>query len=463
MKLVIIGAGPGGYVAAIKAAQLGAQVTVIEEKEVGGTCLNWGCIPTKVLLASADILRTIQRAKDFGIEIRGNAIPNLSKIIERKNKIVDIQIKGIKMLFDRWGILLKKGKGILSSPDTVKFIPKNGPEENIKADNIIIATGSKPAELSMCPFDNDKIISSDEAVQITNIPKSMLIVGGGAIGCEFACIYKLLGTEITIVEILSRVVPNEDIEVSKSLERELKKKKIRILTGIHVKKIDVRNNSVHTLLSNNEEIVTDKVLIAVGRSFNSEGIGLEEIGIKKGKRGEILVNEKLQTNIPGIYAVGDVIGKYLLAHVASREGIIAARNIMNADEKMDYSSVPSAIFTMPEIASVGIKEHEAIERGIDFKTGYFEFRALAKSHAIGKIEGLIKVLAEKHTDKILGVHIIGPHASDLIHEAVLAIKSGLKIRDIAETIHTHPTLSEGIKEAFEDVHNEAIHAFRKQI
>lgn len=463
MKLVILGAGPGGYVAAIKAARLGAQVTVIEEKEVGGTCLNWGCIPTKVLISSTKLLTRIQHSEEFGIEIKDNIIPNLKKIIERKNKIVDTQIKGIKRLFNRWGILLKKGKGILNTPNIVTLISKDASKEKISADSIIIATGSRPAELSICPFDGDKIISSDEAVQIQSIPKSLLIIGGGAIGCEFASIYGAFGTEVTIIEMLPRIVPNEDIEISKILERELKKKKIKLLTETEVKKINIANNRVHTLLSNNEEIVTDKILVSIGRSFNSENIGLQELGIKTGKKGEILVNERMQTNIPNIYAVGDVIGRFLLAHVASKEGTIAARNIMSANEKMDYSAVPSAIFTTPEIASVGLKEHEARERGINFKTGHFEFRALAKSHIIGKIEGLIKVIAESQTDKVLGVHIIGPNASDLIHEAALAIKAGLKIKDISETIHIHPTLSEGIKEAFEDVYNEAIHVFKKQL
>jgi dihydrolipoamide dehydrogenase len=463
MKLAILGAGPGGYVAAIKAAQLGAQVTVIEEKEVGGTCLNLGCIPTKALISSSEILTKIRHLEDFGIEIKGEIIPNFSKIIERKNRIINTQVKGIKSLFKNWGIILKEGRGSLNSPDTITIISKNGSEEKIKAERIIIATGSRPAQLSAFPFNDSRIISSDEAVQLKDIPKSLLIIGAGAIGCEFAFIYKALGTEITIIEMLPRAVPTEDIEISRILEKELKKKKIKLYTGVKAEKMSIKNDGVYTLLSNNEEIVTDKVLVSIGRTFNSNGIGLEEIGIKKGIRGEIIVNDKMETNIPGVYAVGDVIGGVLLAHVASREGIVAARNVMNSDERMDYSVVPSIIFTSPEIASVGLKEYQAQEKGINVKTGHFEFRALGKAHAIGEIEGLIKVVSEARTDKILGVHIIGPHSSDLIHEAALAIKAGLRTRDISETIHAHPTLSEGIKEAAEDLHNEAIHVFRKRL
>ncbi|MBI5188137.1 MAG: dihydrolipoyl dehydrogenase [Nitrospirae bacterium] len=463
MKLAILGAGPGGYVAAIKAAQLRAQVTVIEDTEVGGTCLNRGCIPTKALIASSEMLARVRELEKFGIELKGEITPNLSKIIERKNKIVNTQVRGIRGLLKSWGITLKEGRGVLLSPEEIEVTAKDGSKEKITADRIIIATGSRPAQIPAFPFDGNRIISSDEALKLTDIPKSLLIVGAGVIGCEFACIYKELGSEVTIVEMLARAVATEDIEISELLERELKKKKIKLYTNVRVERVDIKDDGVHAFLSDGKEIVVEKTLVSIGRAFNSDGIGLEAIGINKGNRGEIIVNEQMETNVHGVYAIGDVIGGILLAHVASREGIIAARNVMGGDEKIDYSVIPTTIFTSPEIASVGLREHQAAEKGIKVRTGHFQFRALGKAHALGEITGLIKIVSDEASDRILGAHIIGPHASDLIHEAALAIKTGLKTKDIAETIHAHPTLSEGIMEAAEDVHGEAIHVPKKEI
>ncbi len=458
MKLAILGTGPGGYVAALKAAQLGAKVTVIEENEVGGTCLNWGCIPTKALIASSEILAKTRRLEDFGIELKGKIIPNFSRIIERKNKIVNTQVKGIRNLFKSWGITLKEGRGKLTSPHEIIVTFRDGSQEKLESDRIIIATGSRPFQIPGISFDGKRILSSDDALTLKEIPKSLLIIGAGVIGCEFACIFKELGCEVTLVEMLSRAIATEDFEISVLFERELKKKKIKLLTNIKAEKVHVRDEEVHVFLENGKEIITEKVLVSAGRVFNSNGIGADEIGIQKGSYGEISVNEKMETNIPGIYAAGDVIGGFMLAHVASREGIIAAKNIMGGDERIDYDAVPAAIFTSPEIASVGLREHQAAEKGIKVRTGHFQFRSLAKAHTIGEIEGLVKIVSDEQSDRVIGVHIIGPHASDLIHEAALAIKNCLKTRDIAKTIHAHPTLSEVLMEAAEDVHGEAIHA-----
>jgi len=457
MKLTIIGSGPGGYVAAIKAAQLGAQVTVIEESEVGGTCLNKGCIPTKALVASSEMLDKARKLQEFGIELEGKIFPNFAKITERKNKIINTQVKGIRGLFKSWGITLKEGRGVLLSPEEIEVTSRDGSKEKIKSDRVIIATGSRPSQIPAFPFDGKRIISSDEALDLTDIPKSLLIVGAGVIGCEFACIYKELGSDVTIVEMLPRAVATEDIEISELLERELKKKKIKLYTNVKVEKADIKDDGVHALLPDGKEVIAEKALVSIGRAFNSDGIGLEEIGINKGRRGEIIVNENMGTNVRGIYAVGDVIGGLLLAHVASKEGIIAAKNVVGGNEKIDYSVVPAAIFTSPEIASVGLREHQAAEKGIKIKTGHFQFRALGKAHVMGEITGIIKIVSDEITDRILGVHIIGPHASDIIHEASLAIRNGLKVKDISETIHAHPTLSEGLMEAAEDVYGEAIH------
>jgi dihydrolipoamide dehydrogenase len=461
VKLTILGAGPGGYVAAIKAAQLGARVTVIEDVEVGGTCLHWGCIPTKTLIASAEMIARTRELGKFGLELKGEVIPNLARIVERKSKVVNTQVKGIKGLLKSWGVSLKEGRGVLESPREVLITLKNGTREKIETDKIIIATGSRPAQIPVLPYDGKNIISSKDALDLTEVPKSLLIVGAGVIGCEFAFIYRELGTEITMVEMLPRALATEDHEISDLLQRELKKKKIKLLTRVHIEKVEIREDGVHAFLSDGSGLTAEKVLVSVGRDFNSENIGAEATGIQKGDRGEIIVNNKMETNIPGVYAIGDVTGGLLLAHTASAEGIVAAENVMDMQSTIDYSVVPTAIFTSPEIASVGLREYQAEEKGQSYRTGHFQFRSLGKAHAMGEISGFIKILAEKPSDKIIGTHIMGPHASDLIHEAALAMKAGLTVKDIADTIHAHPTLSEGIREAADDIHGESVHIPRE--
>ncbi|MEJ2684884.1 MAG: dihydrolipoyl dehydrogenase [Candidatus Sulfobium sp.] len=461
MRLAIVGSGPGGYVAAIKAAQLGAMVTIIEDDEVGGTCLNWGCIPTKTMIGSCEVLARVKELEKFGMQLKGEIVASLPRIMERKDRVVGIQVKGIRGLFKSWGIELRMGRGSLTSPTTVEVKTKNGDSETVEADRIIIATGSRPARIPLLPFDGEKIISSSDALRLKEIPESLLIVGAGVIGSEFACIYRELGTEITMVEMLPRAVSTEDHEISELLEREFRKKKIKLLTAVKLEKVEVRDDGVHAFLSEGKELTAGKVLVSVGRALNSEDMGLEEVGVKKGERGNIVVNGRMETSVPGIYAVGDVTGGMLLAHVASAEGIVAVKNALGQECEMDYGVVPAAIFTSPEIASVGLREHQASEKGIAFRTGHFQFRSLGKAHAMGEISGFIKFISEEKTDRILGVHIIGPHASDLIHEAAVAMRAGLTTREIAETIHTHPTLSEGMKEAAEDVHGEAIHVPKK--
>jgi len=461
MKIAILGAGPGGYVAAIRAAQLGAEVTVIEEREVGGTCLNLGCIPTKTLIASAEALHRVRNAEKYGLVFEGSISPDIQRIVERKNKVVEIQIKGIKALFKSWGIRLIEGRGKLSSPKRINVSLSDGSTEDIEADRIIIATGSRPADIPIFPFDGKRILSSDHAVNPDSIPKSLLIIGAGVIGCEFAFIYREFGSEVTMVEMMPRAVSTEDEEISQILERELKKNKIKLITNTSVERVEVKEDRVIAGLSNGKTVEAEKVLVSIGRKVNTDGIGLEEIGIKTGQRGEIIVDNRMQTNIEGVYAIGDVVGGIMLAHLASREGIVSAENAMGHDSKINYEVVPAVIFTNPEIASVGLREHQASERGIKYRIGRFQFRALGKAHAIGEIAGMFKIIAEEDTDKVLGVHIIGPHASDLIHEAALAMQKGLTARDIAETIHAHPTLAEGLMETAEDVHGSAIHAPKK--
>jgi dihydrolipoamide dehydrogenase len=461
VKIAILGSGPGGYVAAIKAAQLGAQVTVVEDMEVGGTCLNKGCIPTKTLLATTELLHKMKNSTEFGIEISGQMTPNLSRIMERKNKVVSTQVKGIRSLFKSWGISLIEGRGMIVSPEKIEVQKRDGTTDIVGSDRIIIATGSRPAQLPLFPFDGDHILSSDDALTIKSVPKTLIIIGAGVVGCEFAFIFSELGVDITMLEIMPRALSTEDPEISETLERELKKKKIKLMTGAKVTGVQGKHDGIHVYLEEGKELVAEKLLVSVGRTLNSDGIGIEAVGIEKGPRGQIVVNEKMETNIGGMYAIGDVTGGLLYAHVASREGIVAAKNIIGVDQKIDYSVVPATIFTSPEIATVGLKEHQAVEKGIKIKTGHFQFRAIGKAHVMGEIAGFIKVIADEKSDRILGVHIIGPHASDLIHEAAVAMKAGLKTKDIAETIHSHPTLSEGMMEAAEDVHGEAIHVPKK--
>ena len=462
MRVCILGSGPGGYVAAIRAAQLGAEVTVIEKDEVGGTCLNWGCIPTKALLASCEMLAKFRRHKDYGIDIRGDVFPRYSKIVERKNRIVQTHVKGIRTLFKNWGISLKQGRGKIVSAHDIIVEPAHSSTERITSDTILIGTGSRPLEIPSFPFDHEQIISSDDVLSLCEIPKSLLIIGGGIIGCEFATIFKELGSEVTIIEMLPRLVPTEDHEISSLLEREMKKKKIRFITGMKVETLERNRETVRAVLNEENSIVAEKALVAIGRDFNTEHIGLEEAGIVTGACGEIKVNERMETNVPGVYAIGDVTGVPMLAHAASAEGIAAAENIMGGSSTMDYGSIPSVIFTFPEIASVGLKEHEADEKGFSITTGHFPFRSLGKAHAIGEISGICKVIADSKTDRVLGVHIIGPHASDIIHEGVLAVRHHLTVRQISETIHAHPTLSEGLKEASDDILGHAIHLPKRQ-
>ncbi|MEW6715137.1 MAG: dihydrolipoyl dehydrogenase [Nitrospirota bacterium] len=461
MKITILGAGPGGYVCAIRAAQLGAEVTIIEDTEVGGTCLNRGCIPTKTLIASADALHKTRNAEDFGLELNGSVSPNILKIMERKRKVVDTQVKGIRGLFKSWGVKLMEGRGVIVNSKKIKVDLKDGSTAEVETDKIIIATGSSPAQIPVFPFDGTRILSSDHAINLDTIPKSLIIVGAGVIGCEFAFIYKEFGSEITMVEMMPRAVSTEDEEISALLEREIKKKKIKLITNTGVQKVDVKEDGVTATLSDGKTIEAEKVLVSIGRAVNSKNIGLENIGVNTGKRGEIIVDAKMQTNVEGVYAIGDVIGGIMLAHLASKQGLIAAENATGGDAKVKYDVIPAAIFTSPEIASVGLREHQVKEKGIKYKVGRFQFRALGKAHAMGEISGIFKIISEEGTDKILGAHIIGPHASDLIHEVAVAMDGGLTVNDIAHTIHAHPTLAEGVMEAAEDVHDMAVHCPKK--
>lgn len=461
MNIVVIGAGPGGYVAALKAAHLGAAVTVIERDEVGGTCLNWGCIPTKSLLASAEAFAQAKRLDDFGIDLVGEPAPNIAKIMERKNRIVGTQAKGIRALFKSWNISLISGTARIKNASTVEVTRPDGATDLVSADRIIIATGTRPAQLPAFPFDGHRIISSNEAVHLPAIPASAIIVGAGVIGCEFACILREFGCAVTMLEAMPRALMTEDAEIAEIFEKELKKKKIKLITDAKVIDATATETGVDVKLENGMTLSAETVLVSVGRAYNTEELGLAEIGIARGPRGEIAVNERLETSIPGIYAVGDVNGGILLAHVASKEGMIAASNACGFPAVIDYRIVPAAVFTAPEIASVGLREYQAQQQKIPYRLGRFPVRGLAKAHAMGDIAGLVKVIAHAETDLILGVHIIGPHAADLIHEGAMAMQAGQTAQELAAMIHAHPTLAEGLMEAAEDLHDAAIHVPKK--
>ncbi len=463
IKLTIIGAGPGGYVAAIRAAQKGAQVTVVEGAEVGGVCLNWGCIPTKTLIASAEALLRTRNAADFGIEVSGDVSYNLAKIRERKDKVVSTQVKGIRALFKSWGVNLIEGRGTMLSPGIVRVVRKEGAPVDVKSDKIIIATGSRPAMLPGFPFDNERVMTSDDAVQLKDIPKSLLIVGAGVIGSEFAFIYNAFGAEVTMVEMMANAISTEDEEMSELLEREMKKAKIKLITNVKVDRVEQGPDGMMVAkLSNGSEVKTERILVSIGRSMNSENIGLDDVGVVIGKRHEITVNEKMETSIPGTYAIGDVTGNIMLAHVASRQGLVAVDNALGGESRMNYNVVPSGIFTMPEVGSVGLREKQAIEKGIKYRVGRFPFRGLGKAHAMGEIVGMVKIIADEATDKVIGVHICGAHATDLIHEGALAMQMGATAKQLGDMIHAHPTLAEALMEAAEDVHKMAIHVMKGQ-
>jgi len=454
-KIVVIGAGPGGYVAAIKAAKLGADVTVVEKDKVGGTCLNKGCIPTKALLSSSEVLEVIKEAKSYGIVLEGEARPDINAIIERKDKIVERLNKGIEFLFEKNRVKLIRGKGEIFNNQRVKVVEEDGKEEIIDADAIIIATGSSPNK-SLFPFDGKKVLTSDEILNLKHVPKSIIIVGAGVIGCEFAMFYERIGTEVTVVEMLDRALPTEDFEISKEMEKMLKRKKIKLYTKSKIVEVKLGEEEVEAYLEDGKVLKAEIMLVAIGRKANIEGLGLEEIGVKT-EGGRIIVDQRMQTNIEGIYAIGDVVPGLQLAHVASFEGICAAENIMGKQSIMDYSAIPHAIFTEPEIGAVGLTEEEAVKRGYKVKIGRFYFRGLGKAQASDKLNGFVKIVADEEEDKILGAHIIGPNATDLVHEVAVAMACGIKVSEFSKVVHSHPTFSEAVMEAVHDVHGQSIH------
>ena len=460
--IAILGAGPGGYVAAIRAAQLGAKVTVIENRSLGGVCLNWGCIPSKALLSVVELGEKLKKAHDLGLRLSGPPTYDPAQMVTRKNRVVNGLVNGIATLFKHWDVSHVQGTGRLVNDRTVRVILADGTETSVQADGIVIATGSSSPDLPMFPVDGYDIMTSQEALEIPRIPERLLIIGGGVEGCEFASLYAGLGSRVTVVEMLPRLLPLEDEEISACIERELKKRQVRIIVGNSVKSAEKTDAGMTSELADGERMDCDAILIAVGRRCHSMGIGLEEVGVKLGDKGEIEVDDHLETNVPGVYAIGDVVGKAMLAHVASAQGKVAVENLAGNPKTMNYDVVPAGIFTLPEIGRVGLTEREIRERGIVPNIGRFRYSALGKAHAAGDTAGFVKILADPKTDLVLGAHLAGAHAADLVHETALAMQMNAKARDVAGMIHAHPTHAEALMEAFEDVEGMAVHLARKR-
>lgn len=463
LKIVIIGAGPGGYVAAVRAAQSGADVTIIEKYAVGGTCLNKGCIPSEILKKSADVMDTINHSDEFGVIFEKKARPDMLRIMERKNKIILQQVKGIEALLAHHRIIYIKGEAFIQDRNMVQVIHVDGEPLSVPWDKLILAAGTRPLGIAEFPFDGKKILSSDDMLELAAVPKHVAIVGGGIIGCKFACILSSLGAQVTLIESKSRLIPLPwvDPEISAVLHREMKKRKITCWIGHKVTRIDEKDDLLHLTISEagldpdshenkkNVSIEAEKMVVCIGRKPQTDHLGLENIGVGIDDKGWVQVNENLETNIKHVYAVGDILGpsRNMQAHVASAEGAHSVRNIMGNPVPMVYDYIPVIAHTSPEIGCVGLTEEQTLLKGITPRKDCVLFRAIGKVHVEGNISGQMTIISDAQNGKITGVHIIGPHAAELIGEATLALKMGATVHDLAETVHAHPTVSEIMMEA----------------
>lgn len=471
--VVVIGAGPGGYVAAIRASQLGFNTAVIEKAELGGVCLNWGCIPTKALLKSAQVYNYTKHLADYGVELRNAdgsqmeegavvSYADIKKVVERERGVSAQMSKGIEFLFKKNKITVIKGAAKILSGEKVEVTPTVEGEApfTVEAKHIIVATGSRPNSLPFAPIDGEKIISYKQALVPETLPKSMAIIGSGAIGSEFTYFYRSMGVDVTLIEFMDQIVPLEDKDVADQLSRSFRKLGIKVMVSSGVKAIDTTGEGCKLSIETKKgmvELEVDRVLSAVGVIPNTNGIGLEELGVEM-NRGKIVVDDYYRTNVPGIYAIGDVIATPALAHVASAEGIACVEKIAGMDvEPVDYTNIPGATYTSPEIASVGLTEKKVKEQGIEYKVGKFPFTASGKATTAGEKDGFVKLIIDANTDKILGAHLIGANVTEMLAGLVLARKVGATAKDIIKTIHPHPTMSEAIMEAAAAVHGEMIH------
>jgi dihydrolipoamide dehydrogenase len=457
--LVVVGGGPGGYVCAIRAAQLGLKTALVERGALGGVCTNWGCIPSKTLLHAAELKRHLEEAATFGITV-GEVAIDPARLRAHKDKVVGQLVKGIDLLLRKNGVEVIAGAASLESPRRLRVTAADGRARALETRNVVLATGATPITLPALPLDGELIVSAQEAVDLRRVPRRLAVVGGGFIGIELATVYRALGSEVTVVEMLPAILTACDAEVVKVLERQLRRRGLTVKTRTTVTAASVADGAVTLTLTPEkgaaEELIADQVLVAVGMRPNAEGLGLEALGVARDAKGFVTVDAQRQTNVPGVYAIGDLAGGALLAHKASHEGIVAAEAIAGRRVAFDPRAVPFAVFTDPEIAAVGLTEAEAQAQGRKVRVGRFPLRALGKAQALAETEGLAKVVADAETDALLGVHLVGPHAGDLIAEAALALEVDATAEDLGAVIHVHPTISEALGEA-------ALHADRRAL
>ena len=450
--LIVIGSGPGGYIAAVRASQLGKKVALIEKySTLGGTCLNVGCIPSKALLDSSHhYYDAVHHFEEHGITVEKPSF-DFGKMVDRKAKVVETTTGGIKYLMDKNNIEVYEGLGSFEDKTHVKVSKNDGTSEVIEGTNIIIATGSKPSSLPFIKIDKDRVITSTEALKLKEVPKHLLVIGGGVIGLELGSVYKRLGADVTVIEYMDKIVPGMDTDVSKELQKVFKKQGIKFATSHKVTSVQKNGNTVVVKATDKKdrevEFTGDYCLVSVGRKPYTEGLGLEKVGIQVNERGQIETNSHLQTNVASIYAIGDVVQGAMLAHKAEEEGVIVAEFLAGQKPHIDYNLIPGIVYTWPEAAAVGKTEQELKNANIAYKSGKFSMRALGRSRASGDIDGFVKVLADKNTDEILGVHMVGARVADLIMEAAVAMEFRASAEDLARICHGHPTYSEAVKEA----------------
>ncbi len=458
--VLIIGSGPGGYVAAIRATQLGLKVAVVEKENLGGICLNWGCIPTKSLLKSAQAFEYAKHAADYGVSISGEVKPDFGAMVKRSRDVAGGMSNGIQFLFKKNKVETIAGTAKLTGKNTVEVTDASGKKTTWSAKHIILATGARSRELPNLPIDGKKIIGYRKALTLDEQPESMVVVGSGAIGSEFAYFYQSIGTDVTLVEFMPTLVPNEDEEVAKQLERSFKKMKMKVLLSSSVESVDTSGKKCKVTIKTkkgNEVVEADIVLSAVGISPNTEGIGLEETGVKT-ENGRVKVDEFYRTNIEGVYAIGDIVAGPALAHVASAEGIVCVEKIAGLNpDPVNYGNIPGCTYTNPEISSVGLTEAKAKEAGYEVKVGKFPYSASGKASAAGQKDGFVKLIFDARYGELLGAHMIGGNVTEMIAELVVAKKLEITGHELLKTIHPHPTMSEAIMEAAAAAYDEVIH------
>ena len=457
--VTIVGAGPGGYVAAIRAAQLGLKVALVEKEHLGGVCLNWGCIPTKALLRNAEVISLLGRGKEFGFTVSGLEI-NYGAAVDRSRKVAERLVKGIAALMRKNSVEVVAGTGALKSPTAVEVALSEGGTRTLETRNVIVATGGRARSIPGITPDGERVLTYREAIVLRELPRSAIIIGAGPIGLEFAHVWSTYGAAITVVEMLPHALPLEDAEISAEIERAFKRRKVRLFTSTRVQKVETTADGVrvHVADEKGEQVLeAERALVAIGVRPNSENLGLEAIGVQV-ERGNVVVDAAMRTNVPGVYAIGDVTGKLALAHVASAQGIVAAETIAGVETvTLDYEMLPRCTYCQPQVASFGLTEAQAAERGHQVKVGRFPFQANGKALGLGDYEGFVKVVADAASGEILGGHLVGPEVTELLPELVLARTWELTPDEIARTVHAHPTLSEALMEAAHGVFGKAIH------